>query len=251
MSPIKESSSPTNCEKDASSSSVIRRSKAVPTDSPGTKFLYTIIKQLDLKGRIDWNLVASQLQISNGHAARMRYHRFRNQMEGITPKKGRRAVTKPTTKVGLEECKGGLREECSPQPSQVKREYPAGGPHESNPYFKTETYSPSYQRLADIPRYGSPIPLPSQRAPPAARVPVPYSRMTLPSELPAYAPAPLYPPVPYGFDQGYGPPVPWTPVKLETKFEPMIEPKVEPKPETEVVMAEPVKEESASEESMP
>lgn len=33
--------------------------------------------------KVDWNLVASQLDISNGHAARMRYSRFRQHIEGI------------------------------------------------------------------------------------------------------------------------------------------------------------------------
>ncbi|EEA25788.1 hypothetical protein TMatcc_005978 [Talaromyces marneffei ATCC 18224] len=59
----------------------IRRSKTMPTEGHATRFLYTILKQLDLKS-IDWSLVATELDISNGHAARMRYSRFRQQMEG-------------------------------------------------------------------------------------------------------------------------------------------------------------------------
>ncbi|PGH06051.1 hypothetical protein GX51_02642 [Blastomyces parvus] len=61
----------------------LKRSKTMPADGQTAKFLYTILKQLDLKS-IDWNLVASQLEISNGHAARMRFSRFRQHMEGIT-----------------------------------------------------------------------------------------------------------------------------------------------------------------------
>lgn len=34
---------------------------------------------------IDWNLVASQLDITNGHAARMRFSRFKQHMEGVPP----------------------------------------------------------------------------------------------------------------------------------------------------------------------
>lgn len=34
--------------------------------------------------QIDWSLVATELDISNGHAARMRYSRFKQQMEGTT-----------------------------------------------------------------------------------------------------------------------------------------------------------------------
>lgn len=82
-----------------------RRSKSMPTEGQATKFLYTILKQLDLKTvflnpapylgdenilmhalymQIDWSLVATELEISNGHAARMRYSRFKQQMEGTT-----------------------------------------------------------------------------------------------------------------------------------------------------------------------
>ncbi|PYH77539.1 hypothetical protein BO82DRAFT_245996, partial [Aspergillus uvarum CBS 121591] len=61
-----------------------KRGKAVPTDTPASKFLYAILKQLDLRS-VDWNLVATDLEISNGHAARMRYSRFRQQMEGNVP----------------------------------------------------------------------------------------------------------------------------------------------------------------------
>lgn len=34
--------------------------------------------------QVDWNRVASDVEVSNGHAARMRYSRFRQQMEGTT-----------------------------------------------------------------------------------------------------------------------------------------------------------------------
>ncbi|OQE41835.1 hypothetical protein PENCOP_c004G08475 [Penicillium coprophilum] len=62
---------------------MVQRNKVLETDTPTAKFLYTIIKQLDLKS-VDWNRVASEVEISNGHAARMRYSRFRQQMEGNT-----------------------------------------------------------------------------------------------------------------------------------------------------------------------
>ena len=60
----------------------LRRSKALSPDGQTARFLYTILKQLDLKA-IDWNLVADGLDITNGHAARMRFSRFRQHMEGI------------------------------------------------------------------------------------------------------------------------------------------------------------------------
>lgn len=97
------------------------------TDGATPKFLYTILKQLDLKsvmsshnlsidsehytdnfGQVDWNDVAGNLGITNGHAARMRFSRFKQQMEGIPPaprkpravathhKKPKREKAKPT-----------------------------------------------------------------------------------------------------------------------------------------------------------
>ncbi|KAF6232264.1 hypothetical protein HO173_009647 [Letharia columbiana] len=70
----------------------------MPTDGAISKFLYVIMKQLDLKS-IDWQQVADQLDITNGHAARMRYSRFKQQMEGVAPapRKARAAVPRQRT----------------------------------------------------------------------------------------------------------------------------------------------------------
>ncbi|KGO77720.1 hypothetical protein PITC_009900 [Penicillium italicum] len=74
-----------------------QRNKVLETDTPTAKFLYTIIKQLDLKS-VDWNRVATDVEVSNGHAARMRYSRFRQQMEGTTgANKPKRKSKKPKT----------------------------------------------------------------------------------------------------------------------------------------------------------
>ena len=35
--------------------------------------------------KVDWNAVAGELDITNGHAARMRFSRFKQQMEGVAP----------------------------------------------------------------------------------------------------------------------------------------------------------------------
>ncbi|MCJ1462302.1 hypothetical protein MMC07_000902 [Pseudocyphellaria aurata] len=71
----------------------LRRNKNMATDGATPKFLYTILKQLDLKS-VDWNEVAENLGITNGHAARMRFSRFKQQMEGVapSPRKPRSAV---------------------------------------------------------------------------------------------------------------------------------------------------------------
>lgn len=60
-----------------------RRTKNFAQDGQTPMFLYAILKQLDLRS-IDWNQVAAGLDISNGHAARMRYSRMRTQFEGMS-----------------------------------------------------------------------------------------------------------------------------------------------------------------------
>ncbi|KXJ97000.1 hypothetical protein Micbo1qcDRAFT_155745 [Microdochium bolleyi] len=57
-------------------------------DNPMARFLFAILKQKNLKD-IDWHEVARDPvlaeEISNGHAARMRYARFRDAMLGVEP----------------------------------------------------------------------------------------------------------------------------------------------------------------------
>ncbi|KAI1734943.1 hypothetical protein F4680DRAFT_329645 [Xylaria scruposa] len=66
-------------------------------DNAMTRFLFAILKQKNLKD-IDWNQVAHDpiltQEITNGHAARMRYSRFRAAMLGLEPV--RRTRTGPT-----------------------------------------------------------------------------------------------------------------------------------------------------------
>ncbi|KAL4866060.1 hypothetical protein BDV12DRAFT_199501 [Aspergillus spectabilis] len=215
MSPVKDSSSTSSGKESAPTTSVVRRSKTMPTDSPTAKFLYTIIKQLDLKG-IDWTLVASQLEISNGHAARMRYHRFRNQMEGINPTQ-RKRQNKPS-KTSINPCKAGLKKELSPQPSQrVKTEPSTDSPYQSNPYIKPEPYPQQMPRLTDIPQFASHMASVTHSHPSPYRpsIPVPYPQMTLSPGLRMYPSVPAYPPIPMGFEEIRHSPVDWTPVKAE------------------------------------
>ncbi|KAI1381479.1 hypothetical protein F4677DRAFT_127079 [Hypoxylon crocopeplum] len=57
-------------------------------DNAMTRFLFAILRQKNLKD-IDWNQVAHDpilsQEITNGHAARMRYSRFRSAMLGLEP----------------------------------------------------------------------------------------------------------------------------------------------------------------------
>ncbi|KAL4999283.1 hypothetical protein BDV10DRAFT_184446 [Aspergillus recurvatus] len=224
MSPVKESSS----AKD-SAPAVVRRSKTMPIDSPTAKFLYTIIKQLDLKG-IDWSLVASQLEISNGHAARMRYHRFRNQMEGYQPQQRKRPANKLSSKTSTSPCKAGLRKESSPSPSPAPMVKPEPSEENlcdpNNPYIKTEQqpYEQQVPRLAGHQQYGShrisaPYPQPHPHAHssaflPSIAAPYHYQMAPLTPEL-RMSSTPAYPPVP-AYETGYRSPVAWTPVKVES-----------------------------------
>lgn len=79
-----------------------RRNKALSPEGQTAKFLYCIIKQLNLKS-IDWTIVAASLDITNGHAARMRYSRFKQQMEGLASQS---KAPKPTGKKGKQEKEG-------------------------------------------------------------------------------------------------------------------------------------------------
>ncbi|KAL4741048.1 hypothetical protein BDV11DRAFT_213704 [Aspergillus similis] len=234
MSPVKES--PSSAKNSAPG--VVRRSKTMPIDSPTAKFLYTIIKQLDLKG-IDWSLVASQLEISNGHAARMRYHRFRNQMEGYQPQQRKRPASKPSSKSSTSPCKAGLQKEPSPMPSPTPTPMTKTEPFDESqrepksPYIKTEKqpYTQQVPRLATIPQYGSrkmsaQYPHSQQHPHSAAFLPsiaAPYHYQMPPltpemrmSSSPAYSSTPPYPPVP-AYETGYRSPVAWTPVKAEPR----------------------------------
>lgn len=61
-----------------------RKSKPFTPDAQSTRFLYLIIKQLDLKA-VNWQEVADNIGIKNGHAARMRWSRFKQHAEGTPP----------------------------------------------------------------------------------------------------------------------------------------------------------------------
>ncbi|KAL3461120.1 hypothetical protein BJX64DRAFT_289688 [Aspergillus heterothallicus] len=220
--------------KDSSAPPVVRRSKTMPTDSPTAKFLYTILKQLDLKG-IDWSLVASQLEISNGHAARMRYHRFKNQMEGTTSTPRKRAANRTTTTSKSCSASGGSsKTSCSskdispvpmPMPTQmIKTEQilpPNNSFCEAKPYIKTEIeqYPQHVSNLVDIPHFASSSSSSQNPMPAPLPAPIPYRQMSVAPELGMYSGASMamYNPISMGmgYAQGCCSPVAWKPVKVE------------------------------------
>ncbi|KAL4889942.1 hypothetical protein BDV59DRAFT_204751 [Aspergillus ambiguus] len=192
--------------------STVRRSKAMPTDGPTAKFLYAIIKQLDLKS-IDWNLVASQLEISNGHAARMRYSRFRQQMEGVTstPRSSRPKKTPGKGKTGSS--KADMEKDViSSQPQHMIKQEPQIPVQEPNPHVKSDQYDPNFT-LADIPHVSSQthVMATSPSHPFITTYP-----MSLPSgDFSMYVPAPSFPGPVIGFERPPAPQHIWAPVKVE------------------------------------
>ncbi|KAF7588790.1 hypothetical protein BBP40_005221 [Aspergillus hancockii] len=192
--------------------STVRRSKAMPTDGPTVKFLYTIIKQLDLKS-IDWSLVASQLEISNGHAARMRYSRFRQQMEGTTstPRSSRPKKTSNKAKTSSSKAEL-LKESISSDPQPVAKQEARASSYEPVPYIKTDPNAPRFHTLADIPSATCHM----MQGSPAQPSTVLYPQLTIsPADLTRYTAAPSFLGPTIGFEHQPNPTHLWSSVKTE------------------------------------
>ncbi|KAL1625410.1 hypothetical protein SLS54_003502 [Diplodia seriata] len=56
----------------------------MPTDKQNAEFMYSMLKQLEVK-YIDWKVIAEEHGIKTGHAARMRWCRYRDAREGAKP----------------------------------------------------------------------------------------------------------------------------------------------------------------------
>ncbi|PLN78747.1 hypothetical protein BDW42DRAFT_201978 [Aspergillus taichungensis] len=224
-----------------------RRGKAMPTDGPTPKFLYTIIKQLDLRS-IDWGLVASQLEISNGHAARMRYARFKQQMEGTAPGSRAARAKKSSSKSKKEySSKEDMMRESTPaqqpehpQPQQTVKQEPLMSRYEADPFVKNDPYAQRTLNMAEIPHASSHTMAHSS----GQMLMAPYSHGTVASvDLAMYpmslnfgSPAPLK--LERSADQLLG----WPPVRLEQEVKSEVhemavkqEPKQEPPQEDDEV----------------
>ncbi|KAI1311096.1 hypothetical protein F5Y03DRAFT_343449 [Xylaria venustula] len=100
-------------------------------DNAMTRFLFAILRQKNLKD-IDWNQVAHDpilaQPITNGHAARMRYSRFRSAMLGLEPTKRNRTAS-PKSRVTKSK-----KDPKSKKTDHLKLESPApGSPHSASP----------------------------------------------------------------------------------------------------------------------
>ncbi|KAE9371969.1 hypothetical protein N431DRAFT_482855 [Stipitochalara longipes BDJ] len=101
----------------------------MPNDTAITRLLYAILSQKCLKD-IDWNKVAHHpilcQEITNGHAARMRYSRFKKQMEGTATIRRPRGPNSPRkTKVeksakSPRKGKGKAKEEEEEEPVKME-----------------------------------------------------------------------------------------------------------------------------------
>ena len=76
-------------------SSQPKRPKAFANDAQSAQFLYLILKQLDLKS-VNWQSVADGLGIKNGHAARMRWSRYKLHAEGGMTEAKSKPLNKPS-----------------------------------------------------------------------------------------------------------------------------------------------------------
>ncbi|KAI0192658.1 hypothetical protein EV127DRAFT_37138 [Xylaria flabelliformis] len=139
-------------------------------DNAMTRFLFAILKQKNLKD-IDWNQVAHDpiltQEITNGHAARMRYSRFRAAMLGLEPVRRTRTgpnksrVTK-SKKNAKSRKDDGVKSETSTTPESP----PAASPQFRHPLptiqqrIKQENTPPNYNnRMTPAPTPG-PVPVP-------------------------------------------------------------------------------------------
>lgn len=99
----------------------LRRSKTLTPDGQTARFLYTILKQLDLK-TVDWNEVAEVLDITNGHAARMRYSRFKQQIEAAISNEEKEKSSTGEPKSKIDDKNGKVKRKRKPEDEQAGKE---------------------------------------------------------------------------------------------------------------------------------
>ena len=187
----------------------LRKSQAMTNDNAIVRLLYAILSQKCLKDvsipplsnhpnalkfflkkkktiQIDWNKVASdpvlQQEITNGHAARMRYSRFKKQIEGTaSPRKPRNPNSPRKTKVEKNKSPKKVKRSDKDDPEKIKEEVGvAGSSHhtpvegtpeagtqpdslhcssvEGSPFVKREPGSSNGSRYASTPLESSPTP---------------------------------------------------------------------------------------------
>ncbi|KAL2127752.1 hypothetical protein VTI74DRAFT_10233 [Chaetomium olivicolor] len=131
-------------------------------DNAMARFLFAILQQKCLKD-IDWNKVAHNpilaQEITNGHAARMRYSRFRAAMLGLEPQ--RRNRTNPNNKSRVSKKK----KDDAPKPKKEEPEHSSGsgiGNIKMESVIDTATFKPERRSVSQ------PLPQPAQPSAPMA-----------------------------------------------------------------------------------
>ncbi|CAI4212493.1 unnamed protein product [Parascedosporium putredinis] len=113
-------------------------------DNQMTRFLFAILRQKCLKD-IDWNEVAKDpilsQPITNGHAARMRYSRFRSAMLGLEPqKRSKGGVTKNKSTKSKKDSKTKSDDTIKVETSDNKKSKKRS---DSSPVIKQEKQAPT------------------------------------------------------------------------------------------------------------
>ncbi|KAI5864205.1 hypothetical protein GGS23DRAFT_487498 [Durotheca rogersii] len=183
-------------------------------DNAMTRFLFAILRQKNLKD-IDWNTVAHDpilaQEITNGHAARMRYSRFRSAMLGLEPtRRNRTGPPKSRVSKSKKDPKGkkdeAIKSELAPQrpptppplPESVLRKIKQETPQLSLEPRLTPARTPAPASLASLPNTPGLM---------SAAAEMPSRFLTPCSDLDLFAPAGALPPSP-GSDLAGAPPPP-------------------------------------------
>ncbi|KAI0900427.1 hypothetical protein F4806DRAFT_155676 [Annulohypoxylon nitens] len=161
-------------------------------DTAMTRFLFAILQQKNLKD-IDWNKVADDpilgegKKISNGHAARMRYSRFRSAMLGLEPTR-RNRTGQPKNRITKSKKEPRSRKEESVKSEPTPEPKLHDSIETSPPRIKQESPYPSFEsRLT--PRL---TPGPGSMPPPIQHVPgTIHPRLLTPcSDMDMFSPSP-------------------------------------------------------------
>ncbi|KAI1485007.1 hypothetical protein F5X96DRAFT_675056 [Biscogniauxia mediterranea] len=159
-------------------------------DNAMTRFLFAILRQKNLKD-IDWNKVAHDpilaQEITNGHAARMRYSRFRSAMLGLEPtRRNRTGPPKSRVTKSKKDPKGKKDENVKSEP--VARSPTPPQPIES-PAPKIKQENPQYPFNSRLTPGLTPGPM--STSPTLPNTPVIQPRLLTPcSDTDVFAPTP-------------------------------------------------------------
>ncbi|KAI1388361.1 uncharacterized protein F4822DRAFT_243209 [Hypoxylon trugodes] len=175
---------------------------AANNDTPMTRFLFAILRQKNLKD-IDWNRVAHDpvlsQEITNGHAARMRFSRFRTTMLG-TEVVRRNRTTQPKSRVS----------KAKKEPRMKKTELVKLEPAPDSPVFREPTETPApeikqenspynYNRFTPRLTPGpGPGPSPIEKVVPNTPAMIQPRYLTPASDIDMFSPSPSLTPSPVG-----------------------------------------------------